>query len=330
MILQDSSGRTITSFRVSLTDRCNLRCRYCMPENGIQFIEHAEILRYEEIERLIQLALQLGIRKVRLTGGEPLVRKGVLECIKRVRQFSALQTLTLTTNGILLAEYAEELCKAGISYLNVSLDTLNPETFYYLTRFYQLERVLHGIQTAKNAGFELIKVNVVSMRGVNDHELFDFVRFADEYDVEIRFIEYMPFSGNGWQQAQFISSQELKVRMTEQYSLIPRYETPSAAAVRTYHILGHKGSVGFISAVSNSFCQFCNRLRLTSDGCLRPCLHGPVEIDVKGPMRRGASDNDLLALFREAVDKKPRSHQSFLQHDHAYVECDREMVRIGG
>lgn len=329
MILQDALGRRISSLRISLTDRCNLRCRYCMPEDGVKFIEHAEILRYEEITRLIQIALQLGISKIRLTGGEPLVRKGVLDFIRHVGHLPGLQALTLTTNGILLARYALELREAGINYLNISLDTLNPKKFYAMTRSAQLDAVLQGIQKAKDAGFPLIKINVVSVRGFNDDELFDFVNFANEYELIVRFIEYMPFSGNEWQQEGFIPSEELQARLEERYPLIPHHDSPSAAA-KTYHIPGHKGSIGFISAVSKSFCDRCNRLRLTSDGYLRPCLHGPIEIDVKGPIRRGARDEEIIALFREAIAKKPESHQDFLEGGYYQTNCDREMVRIGG
>ena len=329
MPLQDSLGREIVSLRVSLTDRCNLRCRYCMPPGGVEFIDHDQILRYEEIERIIQIALQLGIMKIRLTGGEPLVRKAVVDFARRLGRLPNIQKLSLTTNGILLPQYAMPLREAGVGYLNISLDTLNREKFRRITRFDRLETVLTGIRKAKEAGFSLIKINVVSVRGFNDDELFDFVAFADEYALVVRFIEYMPFSGNGWQQEGFISSQELKDRLKARYPLVPLYDDPSAPA-KTYAIPGHRGSIGFISSVSESFCNLCNRLRLTSDGYLRPCLHGPVEIDLKGPIRHGASDDGIANLFYEAVSRKPGSHQDFLASHYHNPVCDREMVRIGG
>ena len=329
MKLQDSFGRTITSLRISITDRCNLRCRYCMPEDGVTFLRHDDILRYEEIERLIQIALQQGMTKIRLTGGEPLVRKGVVDFIRRVSFLPGLQALTLTTNGILLSQYARDLREAGLNYLNISLDTLNAQKFAEMTRFDRFDAVLQGIRSAKEAGFPVVKINVVSVRDFNDDELFDFIHFADQYDLIVRFIEYMPFFGNSWQPKGFLPSQELQARLEERFTLLPYPEHPAAAA-KTYRIPGHNGRIGFISAVSEGFCDRCNRLRLTSDGHLRPCLHGPFEVDVKGALRRGASDEELIALFHEAIDKKPIAHQDFLGHDYTHADYDRAMVGIGG
>jgi cyclic pyranopterin phosphate synthase len=300
-----------------------------MPKEGVKFVNHADILRYEEIERIIQIALQLGIVKIRLTGGEPLVRKGIVEFAGHLSRLQNLQKLSLTTNGILLPHYVASLKDAGVRYLNISLDTLNREKFHKITRFEDLDRVLDGIRRAKEVNFSRIKVNVVSVRGFNDDELFDFVAFADEYDIVVRFIEYMPFPGNEWHQGGFIPTHELKRRLEEHYQLIPLYDDPAAPA-KTYSIPEHRGRIGFISSVSESFCHLCNRLRLTADGYLRPCLHGPVEIDVKGPMRRGASDEDIAELFCEAVHKKPTSHQDFFDREYKHHACDREMVRIGG
>ena len=293
------------------------------------FLPHDEILRYEEMERLIRVALALGVSKVRLTGGEPLVRKGLVDFTKRLKRFKGLKTLTLTSNGILLGQYANDLKDAGLDYLNISLDTLNAERFHSITRFSHLDTVLQGIEKARDAGFALIKVNVVSVRGVNDDEVFDFVEFGKRYGLVVRFIEYMPFPGNGWEQKGFLPSKELRSKIQERYTLVPRYDNPSAAA-KSYEIPGHAGRIGFISAASESFCDRCNRLRLTSDGFLRPCLHGPIEIDLKGPLRRGASDSELMALFHEAVEKKPASHQDFFENDYQSSGCEREMVRIGG
>ena len=329
MLLHDAIGRTITSLRVSITDRCNLRCRYCMPDDGIEAIGHAEILRYEEIERLIQVALGLGMTKVRITGGEPLVRRGVVDLLDRLGQFEGLRTLTLTTNGILLDKFAERLRAANVAYVNISLDTLDRQKFLALTQRDELDRVLAGIRAATQAGFANVKVNVVSLRGYNDDEVFDFVDFADAYNVNLRFIEYMPFSGNDWQQGQFLPSSELKARVEERYELIPLNGDPSAAA-RNYRIDGLRGTIGFISPVSHRFCGVCNRLRLTADGFLRPCLHGPIEIDVKGPLRRGATDAELADLFLDAVHQKPDSHNNFSSPQGESGEKGRAMVRIGG
>ncbi len=329
MGLHDNRGRTITSFRVSITDRCNLRCRYCMPEDGVPTIEHADILRYEEIERLIRIALRLDITKVRITGGEPLVRIGALEFLERLGKIEELQTLTLTTNGILLNTFAERLRAANVAYVNISLDTLDRQKFRDLTQRDHIDAVLQGIRTATRTGFTKVNVNVVSLRGYNDDEVFDFVTFADTYNVNVRFIEYMPFSGNGWQREHFLASSELKQRLEQRYALIPLNGDPTAAS-RNYRIEGLRGSIGFISPVSQRFCDVCNRLRLTADGFLRPCLHGPIEIDVKGPLRRGASDDELAELFREAVRQKPDSHHNFSGSRDTSGEQGRAMVRIGG
>lgn len=293
------------------------------------FIPHAEILRYEEMERIIQVALQLGMTKVRLTGGEPLIRRGIIDFITRLHQLSELRKLILTTNGLLLPDLAKLLKQAGIAYLNISLDTLNREKFQYITRSDKLDAVLEGIRAARDAGFPIIKVNVVSIRGFNDDEVFDFVEFANVHDVIVRFIEYMPFSGNEWHLGGFLPTEELQARLEQRYVLIPFHDEPSASA-RTYKIPGHDGRIGFISPVSHSFCASCNRLRLTADGYLRPCLHGNIEIDMKGPMRQGASDADIADLIREAAEKKPQFHQDFLDHSYQKPAKDREMVRIGG
>lgn len=330
MPLHDVIGRTITSLRVSITDRCNLRCRYCMPETGVAAVPHAEILRYEEIERIIRVALALGIAKVRLTGGEPLVRNGVLDFLDRLGQLERLTTLTLTTNGVLLAEALDRLRNTTVSSINISLDTLDRRKFQALTRHDSLDAVLRGIRATADAGFATVKVNVVSLRGFNDDEILDFVEFADAQNVTVRFIEYMPFAGNGWQQGQFLPTEEVVQRIVQRYELHPLAGTDPSAAARTYRIAGKRGKIGFISPVSQPFCGVCNRLRLTADGFLRPCLHGPLEIDVKTPLRGGASDAELAALFQEAVAKKPASHDNFAPPAGTPDSAGRAMHRIGG
>ncbi len=300
-----------------------------MPAEGVPVLPHDEILRYEEIERLIRVALALGVARVRLTGGEPLVRKGLLDFICRLKALEGLKALTMTSNGILLERYAESLKKCGVDSLNISLDTLNAEKFRLMTGFNQLESVLRGIAKAREAGFSLIKINVVSLRAFNDDELFDFIEFADHGDFILRFIEYMPFPGNDWHQKGFLSSKELRAKIEQRYTLQPYDGDPSAAA-KLYEIQGLRGKIGFISAVSESFCDRCNRLRLTSDGFLKPCLHGPLEIDLKSPLRRGAQDSELMALFHEAIERKPASHHDLFTHACRPLGIDREMVRIGG
>ena len=300
-----------------------------MPEEGVTFVEHAEILRYEEIERLLEIAARIGVSKIRVTGGEPLLRKGAVEFIARLVAIPGVQTVTLTTNGILLPQFAAPLRRAGLSYLNISLDTLNPRRFEDITRFPSFDAARRGIQAAKAAGFPVVKVNVVAMRGFNDDELFDFADFADEYDVIVRFIEYMPFHGNGWQPDGFLPSDELLARLATHFRLRPLQHERSSAA-KIFDIPGRRGKIGVISAVSHSFCGECNRLRLTADGFLRPCLHGAAEIDVKHPLRRGASDEELIALFQEAADRKPAFHRDFLASAAPENAADRAMVNIGG
>jgi len=312
-----------------VTDRCNLRCQYCMPAEGIPFLPHPEILRYEEIEHLIRIAAHLGITKVRLTGGEPLLRKGIIDFIRRVRQIAGVRAVSLTTNGILLDQYARALKDAGVAYLNISLDTLQRERFQQITRFDQIDQVLQGIHAAQEAGFERIKVNAVAIRGWNDDELFDFVTFADQQALEVRFIEYMPFPGNDWRQDGFISAAELRARLSQQYQLVPLSGDPAAAA-QVYTIPGHGGQIGFIASVSESFCPTCNRLRLTADGQVRPCLHGPIEFDLKTPLRRGASEAELADLFRAAVASKPHAHHDFLDGQYQHPIEGRAMTKIGG
>jgi len=295
----------------------------------VHFIKHAEILHYEEIERLIGVAAQIGVTKIRLTGGEPLLRRNVVAFIERIVRIPGIRIVALTTNGLLLSELALPLRRAGLSYLNISLDTLNPRKFEEITRFPLLDNVLQGIRAARDAGFPVMKINVVAIRGFNDDELFGFADFAHTENVELRFIEYMPFHGNGWSPNGFLSSDELKARLAERFELRPCNHAPAAAA-KTFEIPGRRGKIGFISAVSHSFCGDCNRLRLTADGFLRPCLHGATEIDVKHPLRRSASDAELIALFQEAADRKPAVHRDFLTSAEPAADDRRAMVKIGG
>ncbi len=300
-----------------------------MPSGGVTFIPHAEILRYEELERVIAAAIQFGMAKIRLTGGEPLLRSGAVEFAGRLGALPGLQKLSLTTNGLLLAQHAAALQAGGVGYVNISLDTLDREKFQHITGCDGLASVLDGIRAAKRAGFAEVKVNVVSVRGFNDDELFDFVDFADQFDLTVRFIEYMPFHGNGWQADGFLPSAVLQDRLTQRYPLRPLADDPAAPA-RIYAIPGKRGRLGFISSVSHSFCDQCNRLRLTADGHLRPCLHGSAEVDLKGPLRRGASEADLRHLFEAALAQKPRAHRDFFAPADPRPAHDREMVRIGG
>ena len=324
----DRNNRVINYLRISLTDRCNLRCAYCMPEEGIRCLPHAEILTYEEILRLARLAVGGGIRKVRLTGGEPLVRKGVVEFVCRLGELEGLEVIGLTTNGVLLADYAEDLRACGVSRINVSLDTLRPDRYARITRRDAFHRVWEGLRAAERAGFKPIKINVVAMRGVNDDEILDFARLSLEKPYHVRFIEFMPVGAeNGWTKDRFISTDEIRERIGRLGSLRPLQHRPMDGPAERFVLDGGRGEIGFIGALSHHFCSQCNRLRLTSAGTLRGCLFSDEEIDVKTPLRSGASDEVLSGLIQRAIETKPAGHGSLLQSPR---KCSRPMSTIGG
>lgn len=308
--MQDRFGRQITYLRISVTDRCNLRCLYCMPEEGVPFQPHSEVLRYEEIVRLAQVAVGLGIARLRLTGGEPLVRRDVVDLVRALSHLPGVEEVALTTNATLLAEYARPLKEAGLARVNISLDSLRPERYREITRGGDLSRVWAGIAAAEEAGLSPIKVNAVIIRGLNDDELEDFVRLAAERNLHVRFIELMALGESSrWQPRGYVPSAELKKRLANflsQSSLPQKGEglLPGAGPAEYYQV-SPGGTVGFISPVSNHFCQSCNRLRLTAVGTLRPCLLSEREIDVKSALRRGADEAELRRLFLQAVEIKP-------------------------
>jgi cyclic pyranopterin phosphate synthase len=320
----DSFGRSINYLRISVTDRCNLRCIYCMPPEGVPQISHSEILSYEEIRTVVQAAAELGINKVRLTGGEPLVRIELPKLIKMLSQIEGIEELSLTTNGTLLKKYARELKQAGLSRMNVSLDTLKADKFQYISRLGKLEAVLEGIEAAKKAGFEPVKINTVVMRGINDDEILDFAKMTYKDGWHVRFIELMPFNDV----AEFVPSIELRQRI----SLLGKLElcTPVGGngPAMYYRLAGAKGTIGFISPLSEtSFCSRCNRMRLAPDGKLRPCLLGEDEIDLKMPLRNNASMEELKHLILKAVASKLEHHQ--LKGGNVRL-MNRKMSQIGG
>ncbi|NWF77199.1 MAG: GTP 3',8-cyclase MoaA [Chloroflexi bacterium] len=323
----DSFGRSINYLRISVTDRCNLRCIYCMPPEGVPQISHSEILSYEEIRAIVQAAAELGINKIRLTGGEPLVRVELPELIRMLSRIEGIEELSLTTNGVLLKEYALELKQAGLTRVNVSLDTLKPDKFRYVTRLGKLEAVLGGIEGAREAGFEPVKINTVVMRGINDDEVLDFARMTSKDGWHIRFIELMPFKDV----AEFVPSIELR----KQISLLGKLEpcpdfrgiTGNGPAMY-YRLAGARGTIGFISPLTETaFCSRCNRMRLTPDGKLRPCLLGEDEIDLKVPLRNNASIGELKRLILKAVASKPARHH--LGEGNIRL-VNRKMSQIGG
>ncbi|HKQ60650.1 MAG TPA: GTP 3',8-cyclase MoaA [Candidatus Polarisedimenticolaceae bacterium] len=330
MVLRDGFGRVHDDLRVSVTDRCNLRCAYCMPQEPVWF-DRAEILRYEEILRLVRIALDCGVRKVRLTGGEPLVRRDVARLVALLAAEPRLEDLALTTNGVLLEAHAAELAAAGLRRVNVSLDTLDPARFARLTRRPALERVLRGIAAAVAAGLGPIKVNTVLVRGINDDEAEPLVAHAREHGWELRFIEYMPLDNErAWDPARVVSGAELRERIHARWPLEPdRPADPHAPAAR-WRFRDGRGAVGFIDSVTAPFCASCSRLRLTADGRLRVCLYDDRETDLKAPLRAGAPDELLAALLERAVRGKGRGGALEILERQAALPLARTMHQIGG
>lgn len=327
-MLQDNFGRSIDYLRLSITDRCNLRCRYCMPEKGVESLSHHAVLSYEELLRIAGIAVSLGVRKVRITGGEPLVRRGVIGFIQQLRALDPDLELTLTTNGILLAGMVEALKSAGLNRINVSLDSLNPERFREITRRDGLDAVLAGLHRAAALGFTPIKINMVPIRGVNDDEIEAFAALSRDNPWEIRFIEFMPVStGLEYDSRQRVSAAEIIPRLERLGDLEAVPASDTAGPANCYRIRDYLGLVGIIPAVSQHFCGACNRLRLTADGRLRPCLFSTEEIDLRSPLRAGASDAELRDLILQATGKKPRGHRI---DSNDFAPASRRMHGIGG
>jgi cyclic pyranopterin phosphate synthase len=295
-----------------------------MPPEGVPQMPHGEILSYEEIRIIVQAAAELGINKIRLTGGEPLVRADLPKLIKMLSRIGGIQELSLTTNGTLLKNYALELRQAGLSRINLSLDTLKPDRFRYITRLGRLKDVLEGISAAKKAGFDPIKINAVVMQGINDDEILDFARMTCEEGCHVRFIELMPFKG----MAEFVPSVEVRQRISLLGKLEPCPSITGNGPARYYRLAGAKGTIGFISPLTElPFCSRCNRIRLTPDGRLRPCLLGEDEIDLKMPLRNNASTEELRRLILKAVASKPEHHH--LEGGNVRP-VKRKMSQIGG
>jgi len=324
----DTLAREITYLRISITDRCNLRCFYCAPVQEMVKVTHADILRYEEFLHLAEIAVSLGMRKLRVTGGEPLIRKGVADFVAALHRLPGVAEVCLTTNGILLAEQAPALWSAGLRRLNISLDSLNPDRYRRLTGGGDYHRVWEGIHAAADQGFHPLKLNCVILRGVNDDELLDFARLSREHPYHIRFIEFMPLgSASPWRRDYFLPSAEILARLAPLGPLEELPPDPAAGPARRFRFPGAPGEIGFISPLSQHFCGTCNRLRLTADGRLRPCLLDRREIDLKGALRRGASRQELVALFQEAARAKPVCHPAAVQD---LAAGPRPMMGIGG
>lgn len=326
MGIADALGRNICYLRVSVTDRCNFRCAYCMPSNGVEWISHQEILSYEEIERVIRIAARLGVYKVRITGGEPLMRKGLVPFIRNVAAIPGILDLALTTNGGVLSEYAIALKEAGLTRVNISLDTLQPERFKKVTGRDMLPNVLAGIDSAYHAGLTPIKINVVVMKDVNEDELTDFARMTLDKPYQIRFIEHMPFQSAHGKNDKLVPASRMKEILAAGgfATLLP--ESKGDGPAQVFRIPGAQGSLGFISPVSRHFCEQCNRIRMTADGRIKPCLLSDHEYNIKELLRSGCTDQELEDYLLNAVWQKPNQH--LLNEDGP--ELHRGMSKIGG
>lgn len=333
--MKDKHGRNIDYLRISLTDRCNLRCIYCMPEEGVDQMAHEDVLRIEEMERIVAVAASMGITRIRLTGGEPLVRKGVVDLVRMITNTPGIESVAMTTNGILLPRMADQLKEAGLARVNISLDTLDPEQFTMITRRGTLEDVLEGIDVALEVGFKPVKINAVTVRSL-DQDFLEYAKLSIDRSLHVRFIEYMPVGessgvdGCGWGKKDVISSEEVFDIINEQAQaeglgpLVPvgGSKPEGWGPARYFEFENAQGTVGFISPLSRHFCSECNRLRLTADGKLRPCLFSDVEFDVREALRAG-DDEAVRKILERVLEAKPDEH-------HDKVGTDRGMSQIGG
>lgn len=328
-MLRDTFGRIADDLRISVTDRCNFRCIYCMPAAGLPWIARDEVLSFEEITRVTRILVSdCGVRTIRLTGGEPLVRKGIEQLTAMIASLDQGLDIAMTTNGILLNEKAAALRSAGLSRLNISLDTLQRQRFRNLARRDALERVLGGIRAAREAGFTKIKLNVVVMRGVNDDEVLDFARLARQEGHEVRFIEFMPLDADGiWTPESVVASREIIDAIDREFPVEPVHDQRPAPATRFRFKDGSPGGIGVIPSVSDAFCKVCNRIRLTAEGRLRTCLFSLQEHDVKSLLRNGGSDDEIREFVRAAVWQKEEGHK-IGQAD--FVKPKKTMSQIGG
>jgi GTP 3',8-cyclase len=325
--LHDALGRVVDDLRISVTDRCNFRCVYCMPEEGMQWLPRDEILSFEELTRLASIFVAAGTRTIRLTGGEPLVRRGLPVLVGMLRGLHPELDVSLTTNGFLLRRDAQALADAGLRRVNVSLDSLRADRFARITRRDCLNTVLDGIEAAREAGLTPVKVNCVVVRGFNDDEVVDFARMAREQGVHVRFIEFMPLDASGeWGRDSVVPGDELLEAVETEFRMQPR-DAGHDPSSRHSFADGAPGELGFINSVSAPFCTRCNRVRITADGQLRTCLFSVAETDLRGPLRSGAGDAELERVIREAVWRKEPGHRI---NEPDFVRPARSMSQIGG
>ncbi|EAT16888.1 GTP 3',8-cyclase MoaA [Desulfuromonas acetoxidans] len=326
MKLIDSFGRQINYLRLSVTDRCNLRCKYCMSEDGVAACQHNDILPYESLHLIAQAAVSMGIEKIRVTGGEPLVRNGIVPFLARLSAIDGLRHLAISTNGILLPEMAQDLFQAGVQRLNISMDSLQEDKYRQITHGGDLKKVFAGLKAAEKAGFPPPKINVVAMRGFNDDEIFDFTEMTRDYGYSVRFIEYMPTLDLVDWQKQVISGQEILDRISSKYQLEEVEKGPFAGPSKDYRIAGAQGSIGIITAVSGHFCATCNRIRITSTGKAKSCLFSNHEIDL-APLLRNHNQVGVRRKLEELVENKPQCHALSID---GYEHENFLMSQVGG
>jgi len=327
--LIDSHGRVHTSLRISITDRCNIRCFYCMPAENVNFRPRDELLSYEEIERFASVAARLGINRLRITGGEPLVRNNLAELIERLSAIDGIHDIALTTNGILLAEQAAKLKTAGLQRLNISLDTLDDDVFFQLSRRRGIDQVIAGIHAAKQLGFERIRLNAIAIKSITEQEIVPLAKFARQHDLELRFIEFMPLDADDqWQRQQVLTGDKIKDILEVSFcNLVPvTRNDPSQPAV-DFQFSDGQGRIGFINPLSQPFCHNCNRIRITAEGQLRNCLFSTTEWDARKLLRNQGSDEQLEALIRSCVRGKNAAHG--IDSD-TFIKPQRAMYQIGG
>lgn len=326
-MLVDSFGRLHTYLRISLTERCNLRCQYCMPAEGVELTPTPKVLTKIEILRLADLFVSSGVNKIRLTGGEPTVRKDIEDICYELSSLKGLKTLSMTTNGIVLARKLPKLKECGLDSLNISLDTLVPAKFELMTRRKGHEKVMDSINAAVDLGYNPVKVNCVVMRGFNDDEICDFVELTREKPINIRFIEFMPFDGNVWNVKKLVPYSEMLDTVAKRYPSLKRNQDHPTETAKNFMIDGHKGQVSFITSMTEHFCAGCNRLRLLADGNLKVCLFGPSEVSLRDPLRNGAEDHELREIIGAAVKRKKPSHAGMFD---IAKTANRPMIHIGG
>ena len=325
-LLLDQFGRSHQYLRISLTDRCNFRCQYCMPHEGMVWQPKETLLTYEEIERLARIFVRLGVTKIRLTGGEPTVREDLPVLIQKLSRIEGLQHLAMTTNGTSLSQWGSVYKTSGLNSVNISLDTLNPQRFLEITRREALPLVLDGIEAALKVGFDPVKINMVVMAGMNDDEVLPFVDAFKHQPVHIRFIEFMPFKDNQWRVDRMIPYREIIDTLQTRFQL-QRIETETSAVGKDFQLVGYPAIVSFITSMSEHFCGTCNRVRLTADGSIKPCLLHAAEVSLRDAIRGGADDADLAQMILDTLWRKPIGHDPT---ETLSGEANRSMIQIGG